>query len=273
MPGPLWAVPSPPCPAAAPLGTSSGTSPGPFPVTPHMSSWGSEFSPAKARGWRFPTLGTLIRCREVTRTAGQHGTAVGHCCVGHLAVPWNLLDKAAPRRSRLHPPPVTPAGSALARGDSGHGHPTAGHGAWGSWGLGRGWHQPRGQGGPPLGWEQHRGGRQCCHPGGAQAGGCHRTQCHRTAPSWGDHPLLPQFPQKLPAPPGEASDSQAGRAASGEGFIDSRLGVQHSLSSLPASAEDVALDFPGKSARRGFTVSSLRESRTEAVTNGKRYVV
>lgn len=86
-------------------------------------------------------------------------------------------------------------------------------------------------------------------------------------------PLLPQFPQELPAPPGEVSDSQAGRAASREGFIDSRLGVHHSLSSLPTSGEDVALDFPGKSARRGFTVSSLQESRTEAVTNGKRYIV
>lgn len=86
-------------------------------------------------------------------------------------------------------------------------------------------------------------------------------------------PLLPQFPRELPAPPGEASDSQAGRAASGEGFIDSRLGVHHSLSSLPASGEDVALDFSGKSVWRGFTVSSLQESRTEAVTNGKRYVV
>lgn len=78
---------------------------------------------------------------------------------------------------------------------------------------------------------------------------------------------------RAPSPPGEASDSQAGRAASGEGFIDSRLGVHHSLNSLPASREDVALDFSGKSVRRGFTVSSLQESRTEAVTNGKRYVV
>lgn len=122
-----------------------------------------------------------------------------------------------------------------------------------------------------MGCQQHN---SAATTGGDRAGGMPPSPVPPHRPERRIRPLLPQFPQELPVPPpGEASDSQAGRAASREGFIDSRLGVHHSLSSLPASGEDVALDFPGKSARRGFTVSSLRESRTEAVTNGKRYVV
>lgn len=69
------------------------------------------------------------------------------------------------------------------------------------------------------------------------------------ATSGGSSAFCLSFPKSSQRPRGEASDSQAGRAASREGFIDSQLGVHHSLSSLPASGEDMALNFPGTSAR------------------------
>lgn len=82
--------------------------------------------------------------------------------------------------------------------------------------------------------------------GVTERGGCHRVRCHRTIPSRESSPSCLSFPKSSQPSRGEASNSQAGRAVSGEGFIDSRLGVHHSLSSLPASGEDIALDFPGK---------------------------
>lgn len=222
------------------------------------------------------------------RTKGEHGTAMGHHCVGHgpprcpprLVLHRRQSCSVVPVVMQPHHLPVTTVGSAIAWGDGGHSQAGRGHGAWGSCGPGQ-VVQAGMASAPGLGrGDTHdgvgtarRGTTVLCHHRGDRARGMPLSPVPPHHPKWRVQPLLPQFPQELPAPPREASDSQAGRAASGEGFINSRLGVHHSLSSLPASGEDVALDFPGKSARRGFTVSSLRESRTEAVTNGKRYVV
>lgn len=113
------------------------------------------------QGRRFPTLGTSVWFRKVTRTEGQQGRAMGYPSMSHLTVPqgWFYTEsKAAPWHRWSH-------GSVTCLsppwGDGGHGHQAS----EGTQGLGAlvtqaGTAPVPGLGVPTVGWGQHKGGQQ-----------------------------------------------------------------------------------------------------------------
>lgn len=165
-------------------------------------------------------MGTLIWFRKVTRTEGQHETAMGHHCVGHgpphcpLGLVLHQRQSCSTARTvmQLRNLPVTTVGSATAWGDSGHGQAGRGHGAWRSWGPGQAVQAgvasaPGLGGGPMTGREQHERGQQCCH--------------HRGDRAWGMPPSpVPQHrpERRSPALPASVSPRAPSSRRGGEQF-------------------------------------------------------